>query len=305
MMDRLNIVPFLNTIPPERRNKDILRVLTEDEDELTVALAWVIQGYFDSKKHGNQKPDSVNTAKEGYERDVNPLSVFVREEIVFDDGTVVGEMHHITRTENSELFNRYKELSSQEEVKAVKGAKGFAHWFGKMAPYYAERVGVKIKKVHTAAGLAWDNVRLREESDFESEPEEKKGSSTADAPIDISNWSLEDYNKYLESAGFLIAQEIVPEPMPEPELEEITEKAYPIVDQATFVEYMYKILQDTKVAGLKGLAPSVLKDATCNQIKAEHPEFSYWDVEGAYDLMVERDPAVQALIIDICGRAIG
>jgi putative DNA primase/helicase len=52
MLDRILVAPFLKTIPKEKRDKKVLRRLTHDPDELMVAIAWLVQGYFERKDYG-------------------------------------------------------------------------------------------------------------------------------------------------------------------------------------------------------------------------------------------------------------
>lgn len=298
LMNRMSIIPFLKTIPPAQRDTKVFRMTTEDKTELTAALAWVLQGYFDNKAYGNQVPDSVNMAKEGYERDVNPLASFINEELVFEDSE-----GYITRTLNSELYTRFKENASHDEIVSMRGAKGFAKWFRKIAPYYAKKVDCEVTSTHTREGLAWNNVRLRDESDEPLQEEIKIISPTGGNILVDVPWALEDYNKHIKEEGFgTTKHELVNEEAQQEEVKEV--KAHPLIDQATFAGYVFAVLEGTKNAKIRGLSPIALKELVCSQIKHDHPEYIYWGVEKGYDTLVNADPEVQDFVVTICGTTI-
>lgn len=161
MLDRILVAPFLKTILKEKRDKKVLRRLTNDPDELTVAIAWLAQGYFERKDHGLQIPDSVTQGKEEYEVQVNPLYPFVKNEVFFDDGSKNGGMHHETRTLTGELLQRVWDT----ERKVVGNPRQFNKHFKALLPYFEKKTGIKAEHKHVRDGSAWINVRLRDEGD--------------------------------------------------------------------------------------------------------------------------------------------
>lgn len=152
---------FLKTIPKEKRDKKVLRRLTNDPDELMVAIAWLVQGYFERKDHGLQIPDSVTQGKEEYEVQVNPLYPFVKNEVIFDDGSKNGGIYHETRTLTGELLQRVWDT----EGKVVGNPRQFNRHFKALLPYFEKKTGIKAEHKHARDGSAWINVRLRGEGD--------------------------------------------------------------------------------------------------------------------------------------------
>jgi putative DNA primase/helicase len=164
-LERTCVVQFLNQVPKEARDPDVLKHLTHDEDELTAALAWVVQGYFDRLDYGLDVPESIKDTSEEFQTAINPLIVFVKNEVLFDDGTKDGEIHSEVRTYVSDLYQQFQETADPETLKQVRNARSFNIHFGKIAPYYAKKAGVDIRSHKYASGSAWHNVRLAEIDD--------------------------------------------------------------------------------------------------------------------------------------------
>jgi putative DNA primase/helicase len=164
-LERTCVVQFLNQVPKEERNPNVLKRLTHDEDELTAALAWVVQGYFDRLDYGLDVPQSIKDTSEEFQTAINPLIVFVKNEVLFDDGTKEGEIHSEVRTHVSELYQRFQDTADPETLKKVRNTRSFNIHFGKIAPYYAKKAGVKIWSHKYSSGSAWHNLRLAEISD--------------------------------------------------------------------------------------------------------------------------------------------
>ena len=200
MLDRILVAPFLKTIPEGKRDKTVLRRLTNDPDELMVAIVWLVQGYFDRMDHGLQIPDSVTQGKEEYEVQVNPLFEFVKNEVVFDDGRKNGEIHHETRTRTTDLLERLWDT----EGKVVGNPRRFNKHFEELLPYFEKKTGIKAERKHLRDGAAWINVWLREEGDeLLSEKEIQSASVMCDdvtdnTPFGERNLSnLTDYYRHL------------------------------------------------------------------------------------------------------------
>jgi putative DNA primase/helicase len=337
MLDRILVCPFLNTIPKEKRDKEVLRRLTNDEDELTVAIAWLVQGYFDRKDHGLQIPDSVTQGKEEYEVQVNPLFEFVNNEVVFDDGRKNGEIHHEVRTLTADLLQRLLDT----EGKVVANSRQFNKHFKNLLPYFENKTGIKAELKHLRDGAAWLNVRLRDEAD--EVLSEEGGQSTSGVCDDVtentsfgeSNLSnLVDYYRYLHQnpkLRHIITPSFVSiliESIDAPELDfeasegkienepqcddNVTEtettptltkgKCQP--SQAQLGEVIHDILiQFNKAVSVQEtrFEYSNLRGAVCARIKRDHPEWSEYDLEAAYDHFYEVDSEINAMIVSVCG----
>lgn len=157
-LDRTHVIKFINSIPPEERDPHKLMSLTHDEAELSAALSWVIQGYFDRQDFGLETPEAINETKAEFEVIINPLASFVKNEIEFDpEGWVLVK----------DLWARFQEVSSAEVLKSFKGSRSFNVQLKKVLPYYAKMAGVEVKtdRIRTGA-TAWLNMRLIDKEDY-------------------------------------------------------------------------------------------------------------------------------------------
>jgi putative DNA primase/helicase len=169
-LERTAVIKFVNKLKPEERNRDILKKLTSDEAELTVALAWAVQGYFDQLDEGNPKPESITAASEEFEAVINPLNLFVKRDLVFDDGKdIEGRFHDEVSVRLTELYERFCEYADTDTLKMFKSQRSFNRKFKDIAPYYAKRSGVEITSEHKRDGTVWTNVRLKQPEEFEVE----------------------------------------------------------------------------------------------------------------------------------------
>jgi putative DNA primase/helicase len=338
MLDRILVCPFLNTIPKEKRDKEVLKRLTSDPDELTVAIAWLVQGYFDRKDHGLQIPDSVTQGKEEYEVQVNPLFEFVNSEVVFDDGRKNGGLHHETRTLTADLLQRLWDT----EGKVVTNSRQFSKHFKNLVPYFEKRTGIKAELKHLRDGAAWLNVRLREEGDEVRSQEEGQSAwgtcddVTVNRSFGESNLSnLVDYYRYLHkktNIRHIITPSFVNiliEGLEAPEFDfeasegkiekevkcddNVTEtetistltKGRCQPSQAQLGEVIHDILTEFKKAASvqeMRFEYNNVRGAVCTRIRKSHPEWSEYDLEAAYDRFYEEDPEINALVVSVCGH---
>jgi phage/plasmid-associated DNA primase len=171
MQERTRVAKFVHPIPEKDRDADVLKHLTNDETELSAALMFVVQGYFDRKDSGLVIPESIKETSNEFQNAINPLNSFVREEVVFDDGQKDGSAHAIVETTNAVLFQRFKDTASAELLKQVTNARSFSTHFAKIAPSYAKQEGVEIEKTRIGSMQArgWKNVRLVESAEDEKE----------------------------------------------------------------------------------------------------------------------------------------
>ena len=334
MLDRILVCPFLNTIPREKRDKKVLRRLTNDQDELTVAIAWLVQGYFDRKDDGLQIPESVTQGKEEYEVQVNPLWEFVKNEVIFDAGTKNGELHHETRTLTADLLQRLWDT----EGKVVGNSRQFNKHFKNLLPYFEKKTGIKAELKHLRDGAAWRNVRLRDEVDeVLSEKEGQLTSVTCDDVMENSSFgesnlsNLADYYRDLHQkpnlrhmitpscVSILIegldAPELDFEPSEgkienEPESEKkVTEIESTITkskcqpSQAELAKVIHDILTEFKHAAIPAklrVEYGPLQEAVCARIRRDRPEWSECDLEAAYDHFYEEGAEINGMVVSVC-----
>jgi phage/plasmid-associated DNA primase len=220
-LERTAVMKFVNALPKEKRDKQVLKKLTNDEAELTVALAWAVQGYFDQLDDGNEKPESITAASEEFEAVINPLNLFVKRDLVFDDGrTIEGKDYAEVSVKLTSLYERFQETADADTLKMFKGERSFNRKFKDIATYYAERSGVEISSEHRRDGIYWSNVRLKDPEEFEVEhfaiktqKEEPKGSCddvTIEPYFAKDIYNLEEYYSTLQKNDALRHNPIFP-----------------------------------------------------------------------------------------------
>lgn len=80
---RLRLVPFDVVIPPERRDKDLMRKL---RDEAPGILAWMVRGAVDWAREGLPEPESVVAATRAYRGASSSVDRFLAERCILGDG---------------------------------------------------------------------------------------------------------------------------------------------------------------------------------------------------------------------------
>ena len=83
---RIRLIPFIVTIPPEERDKNLPIKL---RDELSGILAWAVRGCLDWQENGLGEPDAVKGATESYRKDMDILSEFLDERCALGTGLKV------------------------------------------------------------------------------------------------------------------------------------------------------------------------------------------------------------------------
>lgn len=91
---RILLIPFTNSLPDGKRDRNLKRTLREDPEIRAAILAWAVRGFSDWHKNGLQVPDSVRLATEEYREECDDLAGF------FDECCVLGPAG---RTKNSDL----------------------------------------------------------------------------------------------------------------------------------------------------------------------------------------------------------
>lgn len=74
---RIKLLPFLHTVPPERRDGGLEDRLVEQEGP--AILGWLIRGAADYLAHGLAEPDSVRVATDAYAHDQDTVARFVED----------------------------------------------------------------------------------------------------------------------------------------------------------------------------------------------------------------------------------
>lgn len=75
--ERIRLIPFVHTVPPEARIRDIGAKIAAEEGP--GVLAWMIDGARRALNNGIRTPESVKEATKDYERDSDPLARFIEE----------------------------------------------------------------------------------------------------------------------------------------------------------------------------------------------------------------------------------
>ena len=76
---RIHLVPFLYTIPPEKR-KDKNLLMNAFNDEMPGIFNWALQGFHDYLEHGLEKPAAVSQATQEYRDESNNFTRFLEEQ---------------------------------------------------------------------------------------------------------------------------------------------------------------------------------------------------------------------------------
>ncbi len=80
MWRRILQVPFTRVIPPEDRDPNVLRTLTEDPDAQAAVLAWAVRGCLEWQEVGLAIPTSVRAYTEQYRQENDPVSQWLNDE---------------------------------------------------------------------------------------------------------------------------------------------------------------------------------------------------------------------------------
>jgi putative DNA primase/helicase len=93
---RIRLIPFEETFPPERRDKDLLEKLRM---ELPGILNWAIEGCLKYQKKGLEPVEKVKRATELYRSESDVINQFLQEKSIEKTGA---------RAKGSDLYNAYK-----------------------------------------------------------------------------------------------------------------------------------------------------------------------------------------------------
>ena len=99
--NRIRLIPFDVTIPPEKQDKGLQDVLTA---ELPGILAWAVEGCLSWQQEGLTAPDAVRLATTSYRDEMDVIARFFDEHcIITPEGSVA----------SSELYGKYKEWAQE------------------------------------------------------------------------------------------------------------------------------------------------------------------------------------------------
>jgi len=148
--NRFFIVTFLNTIPLEDCDPKIKEFLLDDEEAQKAIFAWLVQGCYDWQDYGLMPPDSVNAARQEYQKTMNPLASFIEGECILEADI---------ETATSELYERFKLAATPEERHNVSNAQSFGMYLTKLG----------FENVHKERGNVRVGIRLRGPTEFDDE----------------------------------------------------------------------------------------------------------------------------------------
>lgn len=100
--ERIRLVPFMVTIPPEERDTTLPEKL---EQELAGILAWAVRGCLAWQQEGLGEPEEVQQATAGYRTEMDVLGQFI------DECCLVGPNY---RTKATALYDLYKTWCDQQ-----------------------------------------------------------------------------------------------------------------------------------------------------------------------------------------------
>ena len=130
MRRRLHLVPFIVTIPPERRDQGLSEKLLAERDGI---LAWAVRGCLEWQRIGLNPPTSVISATEEYFESQDALGRWMEEECTTNPNDFAG---------TEELFNSWKQWAER-----------WGEYFGTMQKFSEDLQKRGFKK--------WRNMKLR------------------------------------------------------------------------------------------------------------------------------------------------
>jgi len=287
MLDRILLAPFLRTIPEEKRDKNVMEKMSTDENELMVALAWVIDGYFQRVDHGLQVPESVQLGKEEYEIQVNPLHDFIESEVLFDDGGNTAEVYTLVE----DLYHQFHDFEGREGEELIKSKRSFQRHFRDIVPFFVKRTGISVKEDRVSAGAIWRNVRLRDAGD--EQPPEVAAKTWPNDEVTVD--TLDEYKEYITYNEASEAD--TSEPPKKNGSEDIPKPA-----QIAVARTIYTVLRDLKNAGGRKIEYINLKVATCEKIREEHSDWSNINLEAMFDKLAADDPKITEIVKGLTGE---
>jgi len=292
VFNRLYIITYLNSIPPDDADSHILKKLSSDKETLSSIFAWVLGGYYAYKKDGLQSPDSVKEASAEYQRKMNPLVDFFNDEIVMgptkthslsdDPKTKPIETIHVLVSDLYDRFLEWDQKTTRKTAKLVRSKQAFGIHFKKLAEAHG-LVKTRVKDLQ-----AWAGCHLRDDSDDVDDEEVRQVRQVEGHFYTSPHERIITYRDFIQNS---------------PQVSVLDDTSGKNTDQAELVEDIVQVLNAFKNArrGPINLTTDEFTTALSETIKADKPEMRGYDVEAFYKKLVETNPEVQALVAD-CSR---
>ncbi len=110
MWRRMLQVPFTQAIPEEKRDLTLKKQLKNDPDIRAAILAWAVEGVLAWQEDGLQVPERVRAYTEEYRAEVDPLTNFFEEYVVFEEEE---------RVERARLHATYRQWTQRSGEKPL------------------------------------------------------------------------------------------------------------------------------------------------------------------------------------------
>lgn len=111
--DRIRLIPFTVTIPPEQRDKNLRARLMR---ELPGILSWALRGCLEWQREGLGMPDAVSAATDAYRSEMDVLGAFFEDRCVLGDGM---------RAAAGELYKAYTDWCEKNGERSVLSQRAF------------------------------------------------------------------------------------------------------------------------------------------------------------------------------------
>lgn len=139
---RLRLIPFMHTVPEDRKIPDLQGILAREHGP--AILAWAIEGAVEYLNGGLRDPETVRAATANYAASTDTVGQFLEDVAIFEDGAT---------TPISALRNAYEDWCARQGETAVQGRTLAAH----LARHGVETGGhIKIGGIRFYGGIRLD-----------------------------------------------------------------------------------------------------------------------------------------------------
>ncbi|MGA3200211.1 MAG: hypothetical protein ABSD89_12545 [Halobacteriota archaeon] len=292
VFNRLYVISYLNSIPPDDADSNVLKKLSSDKQTLSSIFAWVLGGYYAYKKDGLQPPASVKEASAEYQRKMNPLVDFFNDEIVMgptktrslsdDPKTQPIETIHVLVSDLYARFLEWDQETTRKTAKLVRSKQAFGIHFKKLAEAHG------LVKTRVNDFQAWAGCHLRDTTDDVDDEEVRQVRQVRGHFYTSPHERIITYRDFIQNSSQVSVLDVTPDKN---------------TDQAELVEDIMQILNGFKKArsGPIDLTTNDFAAAVAVQIKADKPELGEYDVGAFYKKLIETKQEAQALIA-ACAR---
>jgi len=142
---RILRIPFSYTVPKEKRDNKLKKILKDDPDIKSAILSWAVRGCLMWQKDGLQVPEKVRLSTEDYRKEVDPFLAFFDEVCVFEPNAWASTMN---------IYNAYQQWADN---------------FGEQKLYNNRPLTDRLKKIgcsartkreHGMSARGWQGVRI-------------------------------------------------------------------------------------------------------------------------------------------------